>query len=90
MFAPNSGRRLLLGFLFAVLLGIVFAQVARAQAPGEGDPSAIIWTPSICYFLEPYSAAWYVFYCDQRASAAAVMTVPLFGKVVMVPVVVRW
>lgn len=90
MFTPNSGRRLLLGFLFAVLLGVLFAQATKAQALTPPNrpvtTQAVIWNPSICDLVEPYGYAYYLFYCDQRT--AAMLVVPLFGQVVYVPVVV--
>lgn len=54
----TTSLRLVKVLIVAMLLGLLFG-VARSRA-------AVILYPDPCTWLEPYSAWWYVLYCDQR------------------------
>lgn len=90
MVSPNLRSRYTQAFLFAVLLGVLFGMVRAAAAPapvavstpalqqecesGSEQCHLIIWTPTICQVLEPWSYWWYAFFCDQRTSSMSSVT----------------
>lgn len=69
----NIPVRLLKAFLVAVILGSVFAAIARAESKQKpkdpGTQTVVVIEPSVCMFLEPYGWWWYFWDCGVLPTA---------------------
>lgn len=56
----NHRKRLLIAFLWAVVLGVVFGMVGHATSDGD----IVVKPLGICDFLEPYTYWWGFWGCE--------------------------
>jgi hypothetical protein len=77
-------RRLILALIVSVLVGCLFG-VLRAHASDGCDPDnptevcLVVYAPSVCAFLEPYTPLWDFLNCRDPLVAAAVADMPIEG-----------
>lgn len=78
MFTPTR-KRLFYGFIFAVLLGVLFGVVKGQAASDEGCGSdeecyAIMLNPGFCDIVPKYGWWYYFAFCDKREGGAMAMS----------------